>query len=890
MQPRMKGLIGSSASALALIAVLPATAQQAPAASPTATVGAAAEATNETNTETTAVDTVVVTGTRTAGFRASDSPAPVQVLGSDALKRVGQPDLIQSLAQQVPSIQTQAWGGDQAAFHPSVKLRGLSSNHTLVLIDGKRRHPTASVNVAGGLFGGGAAPDISLIPEDAIERVEILQDGAAAQYGTDAIAGVLNIITKKAAHGGSINVVGGHYFDEGGKSWNVAGNVGTVPFEGAYFNLTAEQRFKDFSFRGDYDPRVVDTGFNTPANTGVNGGRYNIARFGTSLTGQDNYPFLNRIQGDGRFKITNVYFNAGSDLSSDLEIYSSGSYSRKQAWAKENYRLPTAIFGKEPLTGSTAATTALSSADIPFVSGFTPMQYTSEEDYSIQLGQRGTLAGLHWDISSTYGKNTQNLYVIDSANAALYYDTSTVTTPGYTPRETHNGNFIASRWTNTLDLSHEVDIGLYEPTSIAGGAEYRRELYQLRPGELASYYVGSGIAQGGVQSLFGYSPLNETSAGGNVFAQYLDFSSKITSSWLADVALRHEHYSDFGGANIFKFTSRYDFSQAVAVRGTVSTGFRAPTLPEGYFSGITTAPTSVTGTFAPNSPGATALGISGLKPEKSLNLSGGLVVKPGPDLLVTVDAYRIRIRDRIVRSSTFFGYSSAAATIVSPSVVDALRANGVPVDSVIAAIQSGSNGSVAVNAFVNGATSVTNGVDFLSTYNTDFGSYGRVSWSLAANYNDSQFTKINAPPANIDRRVTLLDAYAIADLTDTTPRYRATLGAYWSLGKFSVNLRENAYGRSNTIMATATNGSAQIPVEVKPSLITDLELGYEPLQAVRLSIGANNLFNKYPTSYSAAIRDAYLATGATLFTRKYPDFSPYGINGGYYYARALFRF
>ena len=843
-------------------------------------------------------ETIIVTGTRATGFKASDSPAPIQVLGADALKTVGQTDLVQALAQQIPSIQAQGFGSDQAAFHPSIKLRGLNPNHTLIMIDGKRRHGTSSVVVTGGPFGGNAAPDISLIPQDAIERMEVLQDGAAAQYGTDAIAGVLNIILKKRDHGGAITLTGGKYFDNGGQSYTIMGNIGLAPFENAYLNISGEHRFKDYSFRGDLDPRVVDTGLNVAANTGVNGGRYNLTRF-PELANLDTYPQVNRIVGDGRLRLTNIFYTAGWQVTPDIELYGTGSYSRKEGRTYQNFRLPTVVFGKRPLTGTAPATSVATSADVPFRQGFAPQQLTIETDFAQTLGLKGEISGTTWDISSTYGRNDSNIYVIDSANAALYYDTSTVTQNGYSPSRTYNGKFIASQWTNTLDLTHDFDAGLAEPITVAGGLEYRREVYALKAGELASYYVGSGVAQGGVQSFFGYSPANASRNIRHNFSQYLDVSTKPTEEWLIDGAVRHEHYSDFGDTTIFKLTSRYDFAPEIAIRGTVSTGFRAPTLAEGFYSGINVSVASLSGIFAPNSPGAAALGIAGLRPEKSRNYSLGFVFKPIPRMTVTVDAYQIRIKDRIVRSSSFIGYSNNCRynipgapcnALVSASVVAALRANGVPVNSVIAAIDGGASGSVGVNTFVNGITSRTRGVDFMATYAADFDDMGRVDFSLSANYNVTKVLSVNAPPSNVNQAVQLLDVYAQADLTKTTPKYRATGGILWNLGGFSVNLRESYYGSHYSIITLPNDGLARYRLNLSPKFITDLELGYKLTGNIKLSVGANNLFNTYPSKYPQFIRDQQYAQSSTGYITKYPSFSAIGINGGYYYGRVAVTF
>jgi len=860
-------------------------------------------------------DTIIVTGTRTTGFKASDSPAPVQVLGSDTLARVGQADVIAALVQQLPSAQVQARGGDQAAFHPAIKLRGLNPNHTLVLIDGKRRHGTSSVNVGGNTFGGSAAPDLSLIPKSSIERIEVLQDGAAAQYGTDAIAGVVNFILKKADHGGTIDLNGSKFFDGGGTSWSVVGNIGIKPFEDAYINFSAERRYQDYVSRSDVDPRVVDTGQNTTANTGVNGGRYNLARFGPGITGQSVYPNNSQIFGDGQLTFFNAYYTAGWKFADNVELYGSGNYSKKKGRTYQFYRLPVVVFGKMRAANPNfftanpsaacrnnlaVALCAETSADIAFPGGFRPQEETQETDYSLQAGLKGDFGGTTWDATSTYGNNISKIYVIDSANAALYYDTSTPTTKGYTPTDIYNGAFVFSQWTNTLDVAHDFDVGFVEPITVAGGLEYRREVYQLRAGEVASYYTGTaGVALGGVQSFFGYAPSNASRSLRHNFSQYLDISGKPLEAWTFDAAVRHEHYDDFGNTTIFKLTNRYDFSDAIAIRGTASTGFRAPTLGEGSYSGVNVSVASLSGVFPANSPGAAALGIAGLKPEKSTNFSLGFVFKPAPSLLITIDGYSIRIKDRIVRSSTFLGYSNncrsnipgaPCTAILSPAVVVAARNSGIPVDAVIANIDAGATGSVGINTFVNGVTSVTKGIDLLATYNSDFDNFGRVAWSLAANYNKTKVTKVNAPPANIDQRQALLDVYALADLTSTTPKFRATAGAYWTLGDFSVNLRESYYANAFTISTTPLNGAATEKISAGAAFITDLELGYQILEPVKLSIGANNLFNKYPRKIPQFIRDQQYNASSTAYITPYAGASAYGTYGGIYYGRISVKF
>jgi iron complex outermembrane receptor protein len=846
---------------------------------------------------------IIVTGTRSVGLKAGDSPAPIQVLGSDLLARAGRSDINTALSLSVPSIQIQAFGNDQTAFHPSIKLRGMNPNHTLVMVNGKRRHGTANVVVTNALWTGGAAPDMGLIPMEGVEHIEVLQDGAAAQYGTDAIAGVVNLMLKKADHGGSITASTGEYMDGGGFSYDISANLGFAPIEDMYFNLTVQNKFKDYSFRGDVDPRVVDTGATTSANSGPT----MLTRY-PALSSATNYPYVNRIFGDGRMRLTNVFYNWGYSGITNVELYSFGSYSTRSGSTYQNYRLPSVVVGKSAVTTTTVAT-----GDIPFASGFSPKEALDEVDYSLTGGAKGTFGKTTVDLSLTYGRDIDSVYVTDSANAALYYDTSSLTTAGYSPSTVHDGDFVNAQTTVNLDVTHELDLGMKNPINLAGGVEWRDENYQLRAGELASYYVGTGAKAGGIQSFFGYSPANASNNSRKNFSQYLDVELKPVDSLRLIGAARHEHYSDFGDTTIFKLTSRYDLNSAVALRGTISTGFRAPTLAEEFYSGINVSVASLSGIFAPNSAGAKALGISGLKPEKSTNLSLGFVFNPLPKLTITVDAYSIYLRDRIVQSSGFTGYSNnckylpsgytpgasmAAAKsayagtctgLISPSVLDALYNNGVPIQSVISAINSGQSGSLSINTFVNGLSTLTRGVDFLATYGTRLLN-GRLDLSLSANYNETKVKSVNAAPSNVNPAQGIFDKYSQSSLTDTTPKWRATANAYWEKGRFAINLRESAYGPAKQLATTPADANIDYYAVIGTKFVTDLEASVTLTKGVKLAVGANNLFNIYPDQYPASIRAQQYALSSTAYVSKYPSFSSLGINGGYYYARLGVKF
>ena len=774
---------------------------------------------------------VIVTGTRAAGLTVENSASPIQVLDAASLGRTGQPDLIQALSQNLPSLNAQAFGSDMANMTLSARLRGLSPNNTLVLVNGKRRHGTANLAVLGGPYQGGAAADLNYIPVAAIDRIEVLQDGAAAQYGTDAIAGVINIILKSSDSGGSANVNGGNYRDGGGDTGDGMANIGFAPFTDAFLNLTVETKYHGFSQRGGIDPRVID-----PAT---------IAEMPT-LVGAPGYPYLNNIQGDAQYRQHIFAANFGADLTPDTHLYSFATYGKKEARAWENYRMPNRLPQIYPF-------------------GFSPQETFDEEDYAFTLGIKGTVFGdWRWDLSSTYGKDVAKLGVANSANISLYTDT------GSTPLQFDAGQFRASQWANNFDLSREFEIGWATPLTLALGLEHRRDTYAIVEGDAASRY------KEGSQSYPGFSLTDAGSHSRDNKAVYVNLAVQPVQGWTVDIAGRFEDFSDFGNAKVGKLTSRYDFSPKVALRATYSNGFRAPTLAESYYSATNVSPRSAFVQLAPNSPGARLVGINGLKPEASTNISAGLVLTPSANSAITLDAYQITIRDRIVGSGSLYGSGGA---VNSPAVTAAILANGNVLDPTV--VQTG------INIFSNAVNTRSRGLEAVATLSSNYGAMGRVDWSAAANYNRVEVIRINQAPVELQPQ-TLLDETAISHLETASPRVRVNLGALWKVGPWTVNLRENFFGKSSEQFST--DGAVYYENKIKAKALTDLEVSYQFSKAWTLSLGANNLFNEYPDMINPLVlaeQRANLDNGAVTI---YPAFSPFGINGGYYYARASLKF
>jgi iron complex outermembrane receptor protein len=751
-----------------------------------------------------ALESVIVTGTRETNVKARDSAAPIDVLPAAALQATGATDLRDALERVLPSLNHAAFAGDYGALTDTVQLRGLSPDHVLILINGKRRHTTANIYTATGPLQGSAPVDLDLIPLSAIDHIEVLRDGAAAQYGSDAIAGVINIILKSGNSGGSATANVGQYYDGGGFTAGGGGDVGTSLGDDGYLHLGADYRHHNHSVRSGDDSR-----------TGV----------------RDNLIF-----GDPEVEREAIAFNAGKSFADHaVEVYSFATYAHRDGQSYENFRLPTVIPSVYP-------------------QGFSPQATIDENDYAGTLGVKGDqLLGWRWDLSSTYGGDLDGLGLIDSGNPAL-------AAAGTTPTTFHIANFKITQWTNTLDLNRPFEIGLAAPLNVAFGGEWRRETYDIRPGDPASYQ------QGGAQSEQGLSPVNAGSYSRSSSAGYVDLATNLLPHWQVDIAARHEHFTDFGATTSGKLSTRYDFSPQFGLRATLSNGFRAPSLAQEFYASLGVSPTGASGQIAAGSPAAKALGAGTLAPEKSVSFSVGAVAEPLEGLHAALDGYFIRITNRIVDGGSYAGQQA----------ISALEANGVTFPPGI------NPANVTAVFFSNGADTKTYGVDLTADYRSDLGAAGTVDWDAAFNYNRTSLTRLgldgNGNP--------LLDAQQITYLTSASPQSKIIVGGTWKDAGFSVSLHEFRYGKSTPLDQYYTGPNAfsitTFYQSVNPArYATNLELGYN-WKALEWAVGANNLFNVYPKELPPAQR--YIGTAL------YDGYTGLGINGGYYYTRVTYEF
>ena len=801
---------------------------------------------------------IIVTGSRERDITAANSAAPVQILSAGALQRAGgNPGLVNTLAQLVPSFTAQPFGNDMAGQTLQARLRGLSCNDVLVLVNGKRRHTTANIEVDSGPYQGCAGTDLNFIPLAAIARIEVLNQGAAAQYGSGAIAGVINIILKKHASGGTLSGTYGGYMDGGGITNDVSANAGFAPLPHSYLNVTAEIHHHGSSNRSAIDERVIN-----PAN---------LATYPNSnMLAVNGYPMLGAEEGDGHFTLKLFEFNAGFRLPAALRFYLFGTYGLKRANSYQKYRLPSKIAYTDPATGLTT---------YPFPFGFVPQEASDERDESATAGLKGRMLGWRWDLSSTWGRDHFGVSTLNSANAGIYAATGNPTPSNY-----YDGYLQTTQWTSNLDVDRGFAVGLASPLNVAVGTQYRNDSYAIGAGIPISYL------DGGAQGYPGFTPTDAGTHRRHVAAVYVDLAVHPLRRLLIDAAGRYEHYSDFGSATIGKLTGRYALTRRLAVRATVSSGFRAPTLAEEYYSSTNVTPTSAFVQLPPNSPGGRLLGLgSGLRPEHSVQYSVGLVWRPTSRVIGTLDLYQITITDRIVATGNLYGTLNGLAQPAAAAINAAIGANGNQLDPSVLA-----TGSTGVTLFANGLDTRTRGADLTLQIPADY-RIGHVNWTIGANYNQTSLTKVPATPAELTG-ATLYDATALSDLSTASPRYVIHLGALWRLHKLSVDLTEQIYGPSSEWENDDGDNPANVPMYFKSTIqvaaLTNLDVGYRLRRNLTVHLGAINLFDRYPNRYNATLLAHYnsFRYGDTLGVFQYPMFSPFGINGGYYYLRGTVHF
>jgi iron complex outermembrane receptor protein len=836
---------------------------------------------------------IVVLGTRRTDRTLATSPSPVDVISSAELTSQPAANMIDALKNIVPSFYAgQNSISDASTFVRSPSLRGLSGDQVLVMINGKRYNRSALVQVYGGsdtgLGRGAQGPDISAIPSLAIGNLQVLREGATAQYGSDAIAGVLNYGLREDQ---GIELVGraGQYYAGDGESYQIAGNAG-VKGDWGFINVTGEYVDEGQTSRGRTRPSAANFAQNFPA-----------------LANQlPNYPLPVQIWGNSPSHGFKSVYNSAINVTDSSKIYVFANYAQSKGNQSFNYRASVSstavdtngVVRNQGANGAFNNTFFLTpcpagNATCPsggfvrdgntfrfgtlYPAGFTPRFVgKTQEAYGV-LGYKGTSGAFSYDLSGTLARNKLSLSMYDSANFS--YGPATQTSFDF-------GDLIQKETNFNADFTYAADLGLAAPLTISAGGEFRKETYEQTAGDTQSYaagpyaiaqqlftqtapgvYVASGTtaAQGvGASGYAGTSPATAGKFSQKAYAAYVGLETDLTDALTVGAAGRYEHYNTFGDAWVGKVNALYKFADVFSVRGSFGTGFHAPSPGQSNVSIVTTSFNNgvafQAGTYPTNTAVAQYYGASNLTPEKSTNYGLGFILEPVRGMTVTVDGYRINLRNRIGLTSPFI--VTAADLAAQPALL--------PV---------GVGGQVQY--FTNGFKTRTQGIDVVGTYRTRF-SEAELNVSLAYNYNDTKVTEFDA---RVVGTAQLIDAENLA------PKHRVVFNAGWTLDNLSLNVRENYYSSFTSAQDYGqTNG---VPNQVfSGKFVTDLELSYTFAEHFTVAVGAQNFTDEHPDRLKpTSTVQIYPLTGGTSDGQVYPrNGGPFGFNGGFYYTRLRVKY
>jgi len=776
---------------------------------------------NVTLQEGVSLDEVILVGSRNSKRTATDTAVPVDILDVASIaSTTGKVEVSEILQYAAPSFNASKQSGSDGADHiVPASLRGLGPDQTLVLINGKRRHQSSLVNVFGTRGRGNSGTDLNAIPANAIKRIEVLRDGASAQYGSDAIAGVINIVLKDNTDGFSGGITYGAYSTAIGEGWEDATGETLNNVEGKNRLDGKDKRFDGATVKIDanYGVSLNDKGgyinFTTEFLTRENTLRPGFAwRKGYGSAGVDGFSFM---------------INSSLPINDNTEVYAFGG---------RNYRDTNAnAFSRDGFAdGDNRSVPSL------YPNGFTPRITSNITDVSVSTGIRHKMDnGWDVDFNNTYGKNNFHYFVKGSNNASMQ-DAS--------PTDFDGGGHYLSQNTTGLEFNKYLD-DVAAGLSLAFGFEYRTENFGIFSGEAPSYglYDVNGVLitnpanqtvafdsngddlPGGSQGFPGYSPANEVDRSRTNYGIFLDTELNVSEAFMLAAAVRYENYSDFGSTVNGKLASRLKISDDFSLRGSISTGFRAPSLAQLYYNLIfnnIVAGTSVPSLLSANNSTVTkAFGIGQLNEEKAFNASIGFTFKKG-GFTATVDAYSISVDDRIILTDNFTDQA-----ILGPLNVDAAQ------------------------FFANGVDTKTTGVDIVLGYDTHVGKTGLIKVALIGNTNKLDIKKIHNGNLN---EFTFFGPFSQAYLKAAAPDYKFGLNLGYSCSKFDANMSLTQFSDVtiqdfqwvDSPATTQAEADALYPVATdiyKASLVVDLSLGYNITDKVKFSLGANNLFNKYPT-------------------------------------------
>ncbi|WP_171025557.1 TonB-dependent receptor [Hymenobacter jeollabukensis] len=829
-----------------------------------------------TQLEFTLVPEVVAVGTRRSDRTLLESAVPVDVIDMRELALTApQTDLTQALHYAVPSFNsTRQTSADGADHIDPISLRGLAPDQALVLINGKRYHTTGLINLLGSRGVGSVNYDLNAFGSNALDRVEILRDGAAAQYGSDAIAGVINLNLKSDNHGGNALLSTGVTSQGDGFTSLLSLNRGVQLGKKGFLNVTAEADYRGATTRGTAQRDIRSWPvFSYDAQEEAD----QLAASGKS------YNDFRQVNGDAKIHNLRGSYNLSVPLSATSDknrFYSFGGYNWRRGQAVAPWVLP-------------------ASADVDIVESIYPYGYQPHINTHVQDGSAvaGFTFGLgQWslDVSHVLGANRMRYDLSNSLNSSL---------GAASPRSFEAGGFQFVQNVSNVTMNRLFPKVL-AGTNVAFGGEFRADHYEIVAGEEASwkdYGRGKVGASAGSQGFIGFDPTSAVTGNRTNVGAFLDVEADVTKRWTVGTALRYENYSDFGSAFIYKGSTRLQLAKKIALRAAYNTGFRAPALQQVLYRQLTLLPTSngnvYSGIFNNQSDVARAAGIGRLRPEKSRNVSAGLVLMPSPKFTFTADAYQIDIDDRIILSGIFGNDTTGTRAAFNEALV---RAN-------------------ADNAqfFTNAVDTRTRGLDLVATYRNSLGR-GTLHVSLAANFNQTSIRALKVPAAfqplqtdNIPGN-DYIDQRQLSLIETGNPHTKIILNTGYEIGKFNVLLRNLYFGSVHTYdfnFDPLDEGS--VYMSFRPKTSTDLMLTFKPTKAVMLTAGVNNLLNVYPDDvYTATYKNGRPPVGFksfdqfnTYFENKYGrpsnlpydfDILPYqsqqmSFNGRFFYLKAAYN-
>ena len=802
--------------------------------------------------EAAGLEEVVVTGTRAAPRSVYDSPAPIDVISGDDFRNQGGNDMADLIRNVVPSYNVNAQPiSDAASVIRPANMRGLAPDHTLVLINGKRRHRASVITWLGnGVSDGAQGPDISPIPAIALKQVEILRDGASAQYGSDAIAGVMNFILKDYSEGGVVEVKYGEYSEDSESNYMVAANVGVPLTSNGFFNAAIEY--------GEAD--ATDRSVQRDDAAGLIAGGNTAVKDPAQVWGS---PEINND--------VKTIFNMAVDIGNDAEIYAFGNYAYKEVDGGFYFRNPDTrggVFSNDggetrlvgditgdmsgncpvvPVGDQAALDAIIANPDCfvfngQFPGGFTPRFGADVKDASLFAGTRGNMKnGIHYDVSASFGWNESDFFIYNTVNSSLGPNTPTSFDPGDYSQTEYNFN---------IDLSKAVPVSfLASDLNVAGGFEVRSEEFEITAGQAESWDFGPLADQGfsaGSNGFPGFAPQIAGDWNRTNTALYLDLEANVTQSWLVGTAVRWEDYQDFGSTVNGKLSTHFSVTDWLGLRGTVSTGFRAPTPGQQNASNTSTVFENGAlvnqGVIPPNSIVAQQRGGKELTEETSTNYTAGVVFQ-WESLALTVDYYKIELEDRIAVSQQF-------------ELTDQERQ-----DLIDAGFTSAGNIS-SFSFFVNDFDTTSEGVDVVGTYSVDILG-GDTDFNLAYNHNETTVDSFD--PETIDQN-------RIDELENGLPENRVNFGATHTRNNWRFTLRSNWTDEWYDSEDGATYDGY---------MTHDVEVAYNFDNGVGLMIGGQNFTDETPDENKGA---------AAGVGNKYSQFAPLGFNGAFWYARASYSF